>query len=163
MKKLILTAFILVAGLSVNNVSNVYAHCEIPCGIYGDETRITLLYEHITTVEKSMNQINELSTQDEINYNQLVRWITNKEEHATKIQEEVAQYFMHQRVKMADPSDETAYKKYVTQLTALHALQVYAMKSKQTTDLTYIEKMKEALKKFEDSYFEGQHRHKMME
>ena len=30
------------------------AHCEIPCGIYGDSVRIALIYEHITTVEKSM-------------------------------------------------------------------------------------------------------------
>ncbi|MCK5701941.1 MAG: hypothetical protein KAI29_12345 [Cyclobacteriaceae bacterium] len=27
-----------------------YAHCEIPCGIYNDELRITLLYEHFTTI-----------------------------------------------------------------------------------------------------------------
>ena len=33
------------------------AHCEIPCGIYDDELRISMLNEHITTIEKSMNQI----------------------------------------------------------------------------------------------------------
>ena len=33
------------------------AHCEIPCGIYDDEARITILLEHVATVEKSMNQI----------------------------------------------------------------------------------------------------------
>ena len=37
------------------------AHCQIPCGIYGDQTRFVTLYEHITTIEKSMNQIDELS------------------------------------------------------------------------------------------------------
>ena len=37
------------------------AHCEIPCGIYGDSVRIALIYEHIETVEKSMNMINEIS------------------------------------------------------------------------------------------------------
>ena len=37
------------------------AHCQIPCGIYGDIMRIDMLREHITTIEKSMTQINELS------------------------------------------------------------------------------------------------------
>ena len=59
------------------------AHCEIPCGIYADSIRISLIEEHITTIEKSMNQINEISASSSPNYNQLVRWVTNKEEHAT--------------------------------------------------------------------------------
>lgn len=160
MKKIIFTTIVLLTSIGFTNVSNLYAHCEIPCGIYGDETRITLLNEHIATVEKSMNQIIELSKKEEINYNQMVRWVNNKEEHATKIQEMVSQYFLHQRVKMADPSDEDAYKKYITQLTALHALQVYAMKAKQTTNIEFIQKMQEALKTFEASYFEGKHTHK---
>ncbi len=159
MRTILFTAFVMFTAVSFLPVSNAYAHCEIPCGIYGDETRIALLSEHISTIEKSMNQINELSQQSDINYNQLVRWVNNKEEHASKIQEMVSQYFLHQRVKMADPSDEAAYKKYITQLTALHALQVYAMKSKQTTDLEHIKNMQAALKTFEDSYFEGKHRH----
>lgn len=129
------------------------AHCEIPCGIYGDSLRITLVSEHIKTIEKSMNEIIELSTADEINYNQLIRWVSNKEEHAEKIQEIVSQYFLHQRIKIADPSEVEAYAKYNNQLSLLHQLLVYSMKAKQTTDLEYIQKLKETLNKFSDSYF----------
>jgi nickel superoxide dismutase len=132
----------------------IYAHCEIPCGIYGDSTQITLLYEHIATIEKSMNEINELSKATEINYNQLVRWINNKEEHAQKIQEIVSQYFLHQRIKIKENTDETAYKKYIEQLTLLHQLSVYAMKSKQTTDTTYSDKLRDTLHQFEHAYFD---------
>ena len=31
-----------------------FSHCEIPCGIYDDAMRITMIQEHITTIEKSM-------------------------------------------------------------------------------------------------------------
>lgn len=160
MKKVFFTAIVFFAGISFNNYSNIAAHCEIPCGIYDDETRVKLLFEHMTTIEKSMNQINELSKADDINYNQLVRWVNNKEEHATKIQNLVSQYFLHQRVKIKESTDKDTYSKYITQLTALHAVQVNAMKAKQTTNLVYIKKMQDALHIFEKSYFEAEHKHK---
>ena len=43
----------------------VGAHCEIPCGIYGDEGRFDALLENATTIEKSMNEINKLSGESE--------------------------------------------------------------------------------------------------
>ena len=134
-----------------------YAHCEIPCGIYGDSVRIALISEHIATIEKSMNKINELSKSENPDYNQLVRWIYNKEEHAKRIQEIVSQYFLHQRIKMVEPENEEAYKKYQKHLELLHRLLVYSMKSKQTTDLSYIDKLNSTLNSFEKSYF---HTHK---
>lgn len=135
---------------------NASAHCEIPCGIYGDSLRIQEIEEHITTIEKSMNQINELSGEADKNYNQLIRWITNKEEHAQKIQDIVARYFLHQRIKPVEPSDAEQYEKYITRLTLLHKLQVYAMNAKQTTDLKYVKQLRDTLHEFEDAYF---HKH----
>jgi len=129
------------------------AHCEIPCGIYGDSLRIEQIEEHIRTLEKSMNQINKLSEEGDKNYNQLVRWITNKEDHSNKIQDIVSQYFLHQRIKPVDPENEEMHKKYVTHLKLLHEILVYAMKAKQTTDLQYIEKLRNTVDKFEDAYF----------
>jgi len=136
--------------LATNQAS---AHCEVPCGIYGDSLRISLIKEHITTIEKSMNQINELSTASPVNYNQLVRWIVNKEEHAIKIQDIVSQYFLHQRIKPTDAADAEAYKKYQTHLELLHHMLVYAMKCKQTTDLTFIGNLRDTVEKFEKAYF----------
>ncbi len=132
-----------------------YAHCEIPCGIYGDSLRIEQISEHITTLEKSMNQINELSKAGDKNYNQMVRWVMNKEEHATKIQDIVSQYFLHQRIKPVDPTDVEAYAKYTNQLALLHHLLVFSMKAKQSTDLEVIEKLRSTLDKFAHSYFHG--------
>jgi len=146
------TLFVLALGL-ICTIANANPHCEIPCGIYEDSLRINLIKEHITTIEKSMKQINELSAEPAANVNQLVRWVNNKESHAKEIQDIVAQYFLHQRVKIADPKDLMAIQKYQAQLSSLHEVLVYAMKSKQTTDLQFIEKMRESVNKFEKAYF----------
>lgn len=149
--KLFISA-LFVSALSLSAFQS-QAHCEIPCGIYGDSVRITLIYEHIETVEKSMNMINELSSQANPDYNQLVRWVVNKEEHAKKIQDIVSQYFLHQRIKPVDPDDKEAYAKYQKQLEALHHILVFAMKAKQTTDVEVTDTLRKKVGNFENLYF----------
>ncbi|MEZ5194929.1 MAG: superoxide dismutase [Ni] [Bacteroidales bacterium] len=159
MKKLFATLLILTfVGFSAQKT---FAHCEIPCGIYNDELRIALLYEHFTTIEKSMNKITELSNADDEDYMMITRWTIAKEEHAVKVQDIANQYFLTQRIKPVDESDAEAYAKYIKQVTLMHQIIVYAMKTKQTTDLSHVEKLRELLSQFEDAYFAGQHRHKI--
>ncbi|MCG8306429.1 MAG: superoxide dismutase, Ni [Cytophagales bacterium] len=144
---------VLFIGIGAHNAK---AHCEIPCGIYADSVRISLIKEHIVTIEKSMNQINEISASSTPNYNQLIRWVTNKEEHAKKIQEIVSQYFLHQRIKIVEKDQSEAYSKYQKHLELLHRMLVYSMKCKQTTDLGFTEKLKTTVADFEKAYF---HKH----
>lgn len=127
--------------------SYVAAHCEIPCGIYDDEMRINMIAEHITTIEKSMKEIMNLGAQNPINYNQLIRWVSNKEDHANEIQEIVSQYFMTQRIK-----PDT--KNYTQKLALLHKMLIYSMNCKQTTDLSHITMLRSLLKEFQMLYFE---------
>ncbi len=129
------------------------AHCEIPCGIYGDKMRFTAMREDIATIEKSMKQIMELSKQAKPNYNQIVRWVVNKEHHADKIREVVTQYFLAQRVNPALSKESSENAEYVHKLTLLHLMIVHSMKSKQTTDLENVEKLKQLVDRFEKAYF----------
>ena len=159
MNKLFLPLFVFsIIGFTAQKT---FAHCEIPCGIYNDELRIALLYEHFTTIEKAMNKITELSNAPDKDYMMIARWTMAKEEHAKKVQEIVDQYFLTQRVKPVDESDAEKFTKYQKQLTALHHITVYAMKTKQTTDQKYVEHLRKSLAQFEDLYFEGEHRHKI--
>ncbi len=132
---------------------NAFSHCEIPCGIYDDEARISQIKEHITTIEKSMKMIKELSEEKDKNYNQLVRWIDNKETHAGYIQHIISQYFLTQRVKPQDNKDAKVYEKYVKELTLLHEMLIAAMKCKQTTDPSELNNLKRVLEEFRISYF----------
>ena len=145
MKKIYLYVLAAVFYLFVST-NNVSAHCEIPCGIYDDQMRVTMIAEHISTIEKSMNQILEIQKEKNHNANQLIRWVMNKENHADELQEIVSQYFMTQRIKFDA-------KEYDKKIGLLHQMLVYAMKCKQTTDLENIQKLREALKGFETLYF----------
>mgnify|MGYP000709377960 CR=1 FL=1 len=62
----------------------LFAHCQIPCGIYDDFLRIVSMEEDIATIQKSINSIQKLgdSVKSIQNQNQLVRWVNNKESHA---------------------------------------------------------------------------------
>lgn len=147
----------------IDKIESLDDHCEVPCGIYGDSLRISLIKEHSSTVAKAMTQINKLSKADELNFNQLVRWVNNKESHAKEIQDIVSQYFLHQRVKLVKeglPRDKMgeAITKYNNQLGSLHRVLVYAMKCKQSTDKVHVELLNQAIADFEAYYFHG-HKH----
>ena len=129
------------------------AHCQVPCGIYNDPVRFELLKEHVATIEKGMKQIAELSAAETKNYNQIVRWVNNKELHADEFTEIVTYYFLAQRIKpVADPSDKAAVAKYVGEVKMLHEMIVFAMKCKQTTDVENCAKLRSLIEDFEESY-----------
>src|SRR3990172_4563620 len=98
-KRNLLLVILVSLFLGVLNAPKAFSHCEIPCGIYDDSARITMLEEDLTTLEKSIKEINGLSSQTPVNYNQIVRWVENKEHHADDIRHIVTQYFMAQRLK----------------------------------------------------------------
>ena len=130
----------------------VFAHCEIPCGIYGDDGRFTALFEDITTIEKSMKLIQELGAESDKNFNQIVRWVNNKEAHADHIREVVAQYFLAQRIKEPEAGDAAAQKTYTAKLVKLHEIIRTAMKCKQTTDMSNVKKLHDLVHEFQVLY-----------
>ena len=132
-----------------------FSHCEVPCGIYNDKMRFNMIEEHITTIEKALNQIIELSQQSPQNYNQIVRWVVNKEHHAEEIQHIISQYFLTQRLKPIDKKEKEAYQKLRDKIAFCHEILVYAMKTKQSTDLSNVQNLKSSVKKFSNAYFES--------
>ena len=153
MKTMIFSVLVLAIGFMFV-AQPAYSHCEVPCGIYGDEMRFQTIEEHIATIEKAMKMIVELSDQEPVNYNQVVRWVTTKENHANEIQHIVTQYFLTQRVKPVDKEQAEEYAEYLEKLEVLHHMLVYAMKSKQTTDLAHVEKLRMLLSDFHMLYFD---------
>jgi len=133
--------------------SVVFPHCEIPCGIYNDEMRFEMIMEHIQTIEKAINEIQHLSNETaSLNYNQLVRWITNKEHHAEEIQHIISQYFLTQRIKLNEEKEPEAKQIYMNQLSLCHQILVLSMKTKQSLELSNIEELKKTVVEFKSSY-----------
>lgn len=136
MKKILLySSFVLFLNFSV------LAHCQIPCGIFDDKAQFNLLNEHIITIEKSISELDK-----DPDNNQAVRWILNKEYHATEISEIITYYFMSQRLK---PSSDD----YEIKLKILHEILVTSMKIKQNTDLDLCDEIRSSINEFENIYF----------
>lgn len=150
-------AMLFVGLFALAAVQSLYPHCQVPCGIYDDQMRIKMIAEHITTIEKAMNQINTLSKENPVNYNQVVRWVMNKESHAEELSDIVTYYFMTQRLKPMTKTDKN-YADYRKKLELLHHMLFYTMKAKQTTDLSHVETLRKLLKEFEAAYFGPAHK-----
>jgi len=135
-------------------LNKIYAHCQVPCGIYDDAVRIIQIREHVTTIEKAMKQIDQLTSDESSaqNMNQLVRWINTKEEHATFIQSIIADYFLAQRIKPKQ-NNEAGRQQYVDQTLLLQQIIVAAMKSKQTVDKSEPGLVSTLLNQFVELYF----------
>lgn len=150
-RRAILTSVVLVIGYCFVLPQALYAHCQIPCGIYDDYARVQSMLEDAATIEKSANLIAELAGKsDAQSQNQLVRWVINKENHAQKIISTISDYFLTQRVKLSQ-------KDYVERLKKHHAVIVAAMKAKQNADIMYAEKLKESIKGLLPYYPEHKH------
>lgn len=137
----------LIAALMLTAATTVvHAHCQIPCGIYGDEARFVTMLEHTQTITKSMTEIKRLSGDAGADANQLARWVANKEAHAQDIQDIISEYFLAQRIKDSQAD-------YTERLKISHKIIVLAMKAKQSTDLAYADGLKKAIQDFQALYF----------
>lgn len=126
------------------------AHCQVPCGIYDDPARIKQLREDATTIDKAIHNIAELSGKhDATGMNQLVRWVTTKEDHASHIITTMSEYFLAQRVKAADGAD---LEKYHQSLADHHAVIVAAMKCKQVPEKASVDALNAAINKLATYY-----------
>ena len=131
---------ILVAAMLCLTASIASAHCQVPCGIYGDQLRFQKMLEDEHTISKAQMELGKLSggKVDAQAVNQMTRWVSAKEDHATKIQETIASYFMAQRIK----TDNANYGK---QLMAAHKVMLAAMKCKQSADPATAEALEKAI------------------
>jgi nickel superoxide dismutase len=135
------------------------AHCQIPCGIYDDAARIAQMREDATTIEKAMQQMAQLNGKTDVqSTNQLVRWITNKEEHASRVITTVSEYFLTQKVKPV-AADAEGYQDYLKSLADHHAVMTAAMKCKQNTDLSHVENLRKAIDALAAHYSTEGHEH----
>ncbi len=129
-------------------------HCQVPCGIYGDQMRVDMHMEDAATIVKAMVQIQELGSGHEHgNMNQLVRWTVTKEQHAQAIQDRVASYWLAQRIKAPTDDSTESQAKYHRQLALMHGITVAAMKCKQTTDAANVQRLREQMVEFSRTYF----------
>lgn len=136
----LVTTFAALAGTAA-------AHCQVPCGIYGDQRRFELMLEDEHTISKAQISLEELMSEGPTpqSVNQMVRWTTTKEDHAQRIQQTMLDYFLAQRIK----SDS---ERYDQQLKTAHKVIVAAMKAKQSADKATAKDLEDAIFDFYRAY-----------
>ena len=132
-------------GLWSFDVEKAEAHCQVPCGIYDDAARIARLKEDTATIAKAIDNINKLAGAHQAQaFNQAVRWVNTKEEHASHIISVVSEYFLTQKVKPVAPGAD-GYDAYLKRLADHHAVMSAAMKTKQNTDKASADSLSHAI------------------
>lgn len=131
MSKLSIMGIVLFAGLALA-VPRAQAHCQVPCGIYGDGARVKQMKEDHRTIAKAVVTIKALSKKKDLqSKHQLIRWVRTKEQHAERIIRTVSDYFMAQKIKPPKAGEGPAA--YLKLLAQHHAIMVAAMRCKQSS------------------------------
>lgn len=147
--------FALVLHLAVGQLAlarPAAAHCQVPCGIFDDAARVAALLEDAATVAKADAMLAQLhgkprepGKQGVDVTNQQVRWVMTKEEHAQRVIDTVANYFLAQRVKADQPD-------YAERLQKHHAVIVAAVQAKQTAAPAAAQALKTAIEALRPYY-----------
>jgi len=136
----------LVALVASFTTSSLFAHCQVPCGIYDDNARVKAMLEDADTVTKAVTELEALAGKsDAQSLNQITRWVTNKESHAQNVISSISDYFLTQRVK-------SSQEDYVERLKKHHAVIVAAMKAKQNASKESAEALSKAIAELEGYY-----------
>merc|ERR1719293_87088 len=125
------------------------AHCQVPCGIFHDDGRITSMMEDASTIRKAVVQGGELHKAGALqDVHQMIRWINTKEAHASSIMTTIGDYFLAQKVKK-DLLSEAEYKEV---LVLHHAVMVAAMKTKQSAEAGPVDTLDAAIEALKPVY-----------
>lgn len=151
LKKVLISSALTFGILASITPQMLFAHCQVPCGIYDDNARIHSMLEDSKTVSKATTLINKLAGKsDAQSQNQMARWVMNKEKHAESIINTISNYFLTQRVK-------TTQKDYAERLAKHHTVIVSAMKVKQNTDMKHVKKLQKSIEALAPYYVKKKH------
>ena len=145
--------FLLLVFMFIFYTSSLFAHCQIPCGIYDDENVLSDLKLHVKTIHKSIDSIRALELSNDSNdKQQFVRWVENKENHASEIQHIMSDYFLSQRIKPSDLLKKSKRSDYESLISLAHEIIFYSMKTKQSLDLVHLTTLDTLVNEFSNLY-----------
>ncbi len=108
------------------------AHCQMPCGIYHDEMVYDQIDQYAETMYKGITVMNGNKLDSVHDFNDLTRWILEKEKESNTTAELISSYFLQQKIKPDEP--ET-----VKRLVAAHKLLFLIVAIKQNNEVKFVE------------------------
>lgn len=128
-KRFLLAGLIIASSLQG---TALYAHCQMPCGIYHDDMVYDQIDQYIETMAKGITVLtdNKFSTVQE--RNEFMRWVLEKEQSSDEVAALITKFFLQQKIK---PNEgETTTKRVM----AAHKLLFLLVPIKQTVDLKFL-------------------------
>lgn len=120
---------------------SLFAHCQMPCGIYHDEMVYDQIDQYVETMVKGISvlQDNKFSTVQDRNV--FVRWVMEKDTASDQVADVLTEYFLQQKIKPGDP--DTAKR-----VLSCHKLLFLLVQIKQNADLKIVNDFYEEWEKF---------------
>lgn len=138
MKKKLLS---LGTALLLTLISDLSAHCQMPCGIYHDDMVFDKVDEYVETTFKGLTVMNESKFSSVKQKNEFIRWVIQKENSSSEVADLIMTYFLQQKIK---PDEQDTLKKLVS----AHKLLFLLVQIKQNTDVQFLETFSSEWDKF---------------
>lgn len=94
-------------------IKPVYAHCDVPCGIYETDT-MTHAAATVTRMVEKYNELGAVDSSDAESMNTAIRCVATKEKHAQKCKDEIyllwSDYFKPEHLEKFPNIHETMWK-----------------------------------------------------
>lgn len=128
-------------GGCVFAVNSLFAHCQMPCGIYHDDMVFDQIDQYVETMVKAVTVLedNKFSTLSE--RNEAIRWVMEKESESNNVAELITCFFLQQKIK---PGESDTAKRVLS----AHKLLFFLVKIKQTVDISVVSDFYEEWEKF---------------
>ena len=108
----------------------LYAHCQMPCGVYHDQMIYDKIDEYYETMYKCVAAMNNNEFKTVTEKNQFIRWVMTKDRMSDEVAEIITAYFLQQKIEpTADNADMVA---------SLHKILFLLPAIKQNADLKMI-------------------------
>ena len=123
--------------------SNLYAHCQMPCGIYHDEIVFAQIDQYIETMTKSLNVLADNKFSNPQERGTFVRWVALRDSNSDEMASLITTYFLQQKIKVGE--EGTPEK-----LASAHKLLVDLMHIKQQIDNKAVDTFREDWQRFKN-------------
>lgn len=108
------------------------AHCQLPCGIYHDDMIYDLIDQYAETMYKGITVMNQSKLDSVHDFNELTRWVIEKEKESNETAQLITFYFLQQKIKPGEP--ETTKR-----LEAAHKLLFLLVAIKQNNEIRFVD------------------------
>jgi nickel superoxide dismutase len=120
---------------------SIFAHCQMPCGIYHDDMVFEFVDQYIETMYKALTVMQDSKFETVRERNEFTRWVYEKEMESDDVARMLTCYFMQQKIK---PDEQDTPKR----LASAHKLLFLLVQMKQNVDFKILSDFGKEWEKF---------------